>query len=142
MSSKKSSAAAAAAADADRHRLDKWLWSVRFYKTRSIAAQAITGGKVHLNGLRVKPAHELRCGDLVTVAIDGLVAEFSVLALPRQRGPATIARSQYVETPASATRRAFLSEQQRLAGLSRPKSETRPDKRERRELMKLQRDQR
>jgi ribosome-associated heat shock protein Hsp15 len=123
------------------HRLDKWLWSCRFYKTRSLATAAIAGGKVHLNAERVKPAHRVRIGDRLSLSLEGIVAEFHVLGLPRRRGPASEAQAHYRETPESARRRVVLREQQRLADLSRPRSEVRPDKRDRRRLMRLQRDQ-
>ena len=123
------------------HRLDKWLWHTRFYKTRSLATDAIAGGKVHLNGERVKPAHRIRGGDRISVSLQGIVAEFDVLAVPERRGPAAEARTHYRETPHSAERRERLREQMRLADQSRPRPAERPDKRERRKLMKLQRDQ-
>jgi ribosome-associated heat shock protein Hsp15 len=129
------------AEDSDSSRLDRWLWFARFYKTRSLATAAITGGKVHLNAERIKPAHVVRSGDRITLSLEGIVAEFEVLGIPQRRGPATEARSHYVETPASAARRAQLRDQQRLAQLSRPRPETRPDKRDRRRLMRLHRDQ-
>jgi ribosome-associated heat shock protein Hsp15 len=125
----------------DNHRLDKWLWHVRFYKTRSLATAAINGGKVHLNAERVKPAHHVRIGDHVSLSLQGIVAEFEVRGLPLRRGPPAVAQSCYLETPASAVRRANLREQQRLAQASRPRPDSRPDKRDRRRLMRLQRDQ-
>ncbi|MDP9088778.1 MAG: S4 domain-containing protein [Pseudomonadota bacterium] len=126
---------------ADRHRLDKWLWHVRLFKTRSLAAAAINGGKVHLNAERIKPAHGIRVGDRLTLSLQGVVAEFQVLGLPARRGPASEAIAHYLETAASAERRVKFKEQQRLANLSRPRSDTRPDKRERRRLMRLHRGQ-
>jgi ribosome-associated heat shock protein Hsp15 len=125
----------------DGDRLDKWLWHARFYKTRTLASAAITGGRVHLNAERVKPAHRVRVGDRLSLSLQGIVAEFAVLGLPQRRGPAAEAQSHYLETPASAARRAHLREQHRLAQLSRPRSDVRPDKRDRRRLMRLQRDQ-
>jgi ribosome-associated heat shock protein Hsp15 len=122
-------------------RLDKWLMYARFYKTRSLATAAIAGGKVHLNGERVKPAHLVRPGDRISVSLQGIVAEFDVLGLPSRRGPAAEAATHYAETTASAERRVRLREQQRLAEQSRPRPEGRPDKRDRRRLMRLQRDQ-
>jgi ribosome-associated heat shock protein Hsp15 len=127
--------------ETDNHRLDKWLWHVRFYKTRSLATAAINGGKAHLNADRVKPAHRVRVGDRVSLNLQGVVAEFEVLGLPLRRGPAPEAQSFFLETPASAERRAKLREQQRLAQVSRPRPDARPDKRDRRRLMRLQRDQ-
>ena len=125
-----------------RCRLDKWLWCARFYKTRSLAAQALAGGKAHLNGGRVKPAHVVRIGDVVSVVQNGVVAEFKVLGLPLRRGPAAEVAAHYVETDASRDRRERFREQHRMANLSRPRSEEKPDKRERRTLLKLQRGQR
>lgn len=125
--------------NADRHRIDKWLWCARFFKTRSLAAQAVSGGKVHVNGERVKPAHNVRVGDRISLNLQGVVAEFDVLGLPARRGPATEAKSHYAETPESAERGIRVREQQRLANLSRPRPDTRPDKRDRRRLVKFQR---
>jgi ribosome-associated heat shock protein Hsp15 len=125
----------------DSNRLDKWLLYARFYKTRALAAGAIAGGRVHLNGERVKAAHRVRALDRITVSLQGLVAEFVVRGLPRRRGPPAEAAQCYVETPASAARRASLREQHRLAQASRPRPDARPDKRDRRRLMRLQRDQ-
>ena len=126
----------------DHQRLDKWLWQARFYKTRSLATAAINGGKVHLNAERVKPAHRVRVGDFLSLSLQGIVAEFAVLGLPARRGPAAEAQACSAETPASAERRARLREQQRLAQVSKPRPDARPDKRDRRRLLRLQRDQR
>jgi ribosome-associated heat shock protein Hsp15 len=125
----------------DSHRLDKWLWHTRFFKTRSLATAAISGGKVHLNGERIKPAHRVRAGDHISLSLQGIVGEFAVLGLPVRRGPAAEAQSHYAETAGSAERRARFKEQQRLANISRPRPDTRPDKRERRQLAKLHRGQ-
>jgi ribosome-associated heat shock protein Hsp15 len=125
----------------ENSRLDKWLWHARFYKTRSLATAAINGGKVRLNAERVKPAHPVRIGDHLSLSLQGVVAEFEVLGLPARRGPSAEALSHYRETAASAERRAKLSEQQRLAHITRPRPDARPDKRERRRLMRLHRDQ-
>ncbi|MFI4891152.1 MAG: RNA-binding S4 domain-containing protein [Steroidobacterales bacterium] len=124
------------------HRLDKWLWFARFYKTRSLASQAVDGGKVHLNGERTKPAHRVRPGDRISISLQGIVGEFDIVGLPARRGPAAEAQAQYVETPASAERRVRLREQHRLADRSLPRPRSRPDKRDRRRLMRVQRDQR
>ncbi len=124
---------------AERHRVDKWLWCARFFKTRSVAAQAVSGGKVHINGDRVKPAHVVRIGDRISLMVNGALAEFDVLGLPARRGPAPEAQTAYSETPVSVERRAKVREAQRLADLSRPRPEGRPDKRDRRRLVKFQR---
>ena len=122
-------------------RIDKWLWHARFFKTRSLATQAVTGGRVHLNGERVKPAHAVKPGDTLRLSQQGAIADFEIKGLPARRGPATEAQTYYAETAESAERRAKLREQHRLADASRPRPDSRPDKRERRQLMKLQRDQ-
>jgi len=94
-----------------------------------------------LNAERVKPARRVRIGDRLSLSLQGIVAEFEVLGLPERRGPAAEAIAHYLETAASAQRRVKLREQQRLANISRPRPESRPDKRERRRLMRLHRDQ-
>ena len=124
----------------DSHRLDKWLWYCRFYKTRQLAIAAVNGGKAHLNAERVKPSHRVRIGDRLVLSLQGVGAEFEILGLPKRRGPPSEAQSQFRETPASALRRAEWRAQQRLAQLSRPRPPGRPDKRDRRRLMRLQRE--
>ena len=128
--------------DADtRHRLDKWLWCARFFKTRGLATTAVTGGRIKVNGERVKPAHDLRVGDRLTLSLNDEPMEIDVLDFPARRGPASEARACYAETPESLRRREVLREQRRLAALTRPKPDTKPDKRERRQMEKFWRDQ-
>jgi ribosome-associated heat shock protein Hsp15 len=125
----------------DRHRIDKWLWHVRLFKTRSLAAEAVNGGKVKLDGARVKPAHTVRSGQMLTVTLDGGEKELQVLSLPRRRGPASVAQACYAETAASVERSLRYREQRRLAALARPQPDHRPDKRERRQMERLRRRQ-
>lgn len=124
-----------------RLRLDKWLWHVRFFKSRSLASEAVAGGRVKLDGERVKPAHEVRVGQTVSITLEQRNIEVQVLALPARRGPATVAQASYAETAASAQRSALQREQRRLAALLRPQPDHRPDKRERRQLDRLRRNQ-
>jgi ribosome-associated heat shock protein Hsp15 len=118
-------------------RIDRWLWCTRQFKSRTLAAEAVAGGKVHLNGQRVKPAHVLRVGDQVAITRPGFVFECEVLALPRQRGSAPIAQACYAETEGSRVARERYAQQARLASAALPRSLERPDKHGRRELRRL-----
>lgn len=122
----------------DPQRLDKWLWCARFYRSRSQAADAVAGGRVHLNGQRVKPAHKVCPGDLLALSLGSREIEVAVLGLLSRRGPATEARLAYEETPDSRARGERLAEQRRLAALA-PRPLGRPDKHDRRELRRLHR---
>jgi ribosome-associated heat shock protein Hsp15 len=122
-------------------RLDQWLWYVRFYKSRSQATTAVAGGRVHLNGARVKPAHPVRAGDRIEASVGLRQVEVVVLALPSRRGPAPEARRCFEETAASVARGAQQVEQRRMAGFAGPMSAGRPDKRDRRRLAALARRQ-
>jgi ribosome-associated heat shock protein Hsp15 len=125
----------------ERNRIDKWLWHARFFKTRSLAAAAVNGGKVKLDGERVKAAREVRIGQLVNVTVGDHAIEVQVLGLPARRGPASEAQAAYAETAASTERNARYREQRRLAALARPQPDHRPDKRERRQMEKWRREQ-
>ena len=131
--------AAGGAGAAQRLRLDRWLWCARFYKSRSLAAAAVAGGHVHLNGVRVKPAHAVRVGDALTVTLGGHDRELEVAGIPARRGPATEARLLYRESDASRARGERHAEAQRLAALTTPRPDGRPDKKERRALLELAR---
>ena len=103
-----------------------------------LAAEAVAGGKVHVNGQRVKPAHNLRAGDQVTISRSGYAFECEVLKLPERRGAAPIAQSCYAETDAARAAREKFAEQSRLvAAFAQPRSLERPDKHGRRELRRL-----
>jgi ribosome-associated heat shock protein Hsp15 len=117
-----------------RVRLDKWLWAARFYKTRSLAAQAVDAGQARLNGERVKPAHAPRAGDLIAVRKAGLVWTVEVLALSDRRGGAPEAALRYRETEASAAARAEALLQRQAANAASPQLPGRPTKRQRRKL--------
>ena len=118
-----------------RLRLDKWLWSARFYKTRSLAADAIGKGRVQVNGNTAKASRELRPGDSVVLQLDSLARTITVLALSAQRGPATVAQQLYQETQESITARLQAAEQRRLAPEpAHTLTDGRPTKRDRREL--------
>jgi len=121
---------------AEGMRLDKWLWAARLYKTRSLAREAVAGGKVHLNGRRVKPAHTLRPGDRLEVSRGSWTLELVVRALAGQRRPAPEAARLYEETEASRRAREEAAARRRLEAAA-PRPAGRPDKRQRRELRRL-----
>jgi ribosome-associated heat shock protein Hsp15 len=118
-------------------RIDCWLWCTRHFKSRTLAADAVSGGKVHLNGQRVKPAHVLRVGDRVAITRPGYAFECEVLKLPKARGAAPVAQACYAETDTSRAAREKYGESARLAAAFAPRSLERPDKHGRRELRRL-----
>ncbi|WP_019518893.1 RNA-binding S4 domain-containing protein [Faucicola boevrei] len=120
-------------------RLDKWLWASRFYRTRTLAKQAIEAGRVHFGGHRVKVSKEVAVGDELTIR-QGSVTNYTqktvkVLALSEVRGNATVASTLYTETDESIAQRAYFNEQKKLANLARP--DHKPNKKQRRQLDKL-----
>jgi ribosome-associated heat shock protein Hsp15 len=121
-------------------RIDKWLWAARFFKTRSLATAAITGGKVHLNGERTKAGKILRVGDTLTISRGQLTYTLVVIALAEQRGPATKARELYEETTESIRERERMIAFLKATALpdNRPQgARGRPSKRDRREMDRL-----
>jgi ribosome-associated heat shock protein Hsp15 len=120
----------------EKLRIDKWLWAARFFKTRSLAADAVECGKVLVNGARVKPAKLLAPGDTLTVRLGPFQHLIAVLALSSKRGPATEAQKLYQETEQSRLQREALA----LELKSQPEPvahEGRPTKRDRREIEKF-----
>jgi ribosome-associated heat shock protein Hsp15 len=121
--------------DSDHVRLDKWLWAARFYKTRSLATEAIAGGKVEVNGDRAKPAKAIKPGDEVRVRLGAYEHILIVRALADRRGPASVAQTLYEETDASRTERDRLAAQHKLAPPTFVYEEKgRPTKKDRRDL--------
>jgi ribosome-associated heat shock protein Hsp15 len=114
-------------------RLDIWLWAARFYKTRSLAAAAAAAGQVQLNEQRVKPAHAVRVGDVVTVRRDALVWQAVVTGVAARRGSATDAAKLYREPDAARTAREAEIARRRTDAAA-PRFSGRPTKRERRRL--------
>jgi ribosome-associated heat shock protein Hsp15 len=115
-------------------RIDKWLWGARFFKTRGVAQDAVEGGHVQVNGGRVKASRLVKVGDRLSITRAQERFEVDVLSLPERRGPAAEARRHFRETPESEAARAHVRELNRLSG---PVSQGRPDKRERRDLMRV-----
>ncbi|HWH15522.1 MAG TPA: RNA-binding S4 domain-containing protein, partial [Miltoncostaeaceae bacterium] len=115
-----------------RVRLDRWLWAARFFKTRSLAAEAVQGGRVDVNGTRAKPSKELRVGDRVDLTIGSVAWTVDVRGLSDRRGPAPEAQRLYEETDESRERRERHAAQRRLAPAPGADLGARPTKRDRR----------
>lgn len=125
-----------------RVRLDKWLWAARFYKTRSLAAEAIAGGKVQVNGERVKRARPLLVGDDVRVRLGPYEHQVVVRELSERRGPAAIAARLYEERPESRAAREAMALQLKSLHAAFVPQRGRPTKKDRREIEKLKRRER
>ena len=121
-------------------RIDKWLWAARFFKTRSLAREAISGGKIHLNGYRVKPGRALKPGDSLRVQRGEEEYVIEVVELSTRRGPATIAQTLYQETEESLNQREKIATQRKLEREQNATRERRPDKRQRRRLVRFKQD--
>ena len=120
--------------DAARVRFDKWLWAARFYRTRSLAAQAIEAGHARIDGERAKPAHAVQRGMRISVRRQDLGWQVEVLEAQDRRGSATIAASMYRELPESVTEREQKLAARKAANLNAPRTPGRPTKRDRRRL--------
>jgi ribosome-associated heat shock protein Hsp15 len=114
-------------------RIDKWLWCARFYKTRGVAQEAVEGGHVQVNGERVKASRHVKVGDRLRIIRERERFEVEVTGIPARRGPAPEARSHFVETAESEAARATAREFDRLTATV---NSGRPDKRERRNLLR------
>lgn len=123
--------------DEQRIRIDKWLWAARFFKTRALACDAVEGGKVHVNGERVKPSRQVRCGDELRIQKGPYAFVIEVLGLAMQRGPAERARQLYHEHESSVAERQRLQDEHRLLAGGDYPSPGRPDKHGRRQLQRL-----
>jgi ribosome-associated heat shock protein Hsp15 len=118
----------------ERTRIDKWLWAARFFKTRSLASEAVDAGKVQINDLRVKPSREVKTGDVLHISIGQAQWIVVVHGLADKRGPASVAQQLYEETAVSRAAREAQREQARLAVEPGAAIRGRPTKRDRRRL--------
>jgi len=121
----------------EKVRIDKWLWAARFFKTRSLATEAVDGGKVDVNGARVKPAKLVGPGDEVRVRVGPQLFVVKITDTAERRGSAAVAQGLYEETADSAAARAKASEQHRLAASAFDFDDGRPNKKDRRDLKKF-----
>jgi ribosome-associated heat shock protein Hsp15 len=120
-----------------RLRLDKWLWAARFFKTRALAAEAVEGGKIQVNGDRPKRARPLQVGDEIRVRLGPYEHTITVRALSARRGPASEAAGLYEETAASRTAREALAIQLKSLNAAFGPDKGRPTKKDRREIERL-----
>ena len=118
-------------------RLDKWLWAARFFKTRSVAREAVSGGKVHLNGNRAKPGRSLNIGDELRIQRGEEEYVITISELSIRRGPATVARTLYEESEENRIKREKLAEERKLEHQNHLNRERRPDKRQRRRIVRF-----
>jgi ribosome-associated heat shock protein Hsp15 len=116
-------------------RIDKWLWAARFFKTRALAAQAVKGGKVEVNGQRAKPAKTVRINDELRIRRDPYEYIVTVLGLTPKRGPASQAAALYQELAESIQRREALSSEFKAQAAAGPQFTSRPSKRDRRRIV-------
>lgn len=121
----------------DRMRLDKWLWAARFFKTRSLAIQAIDAGRVKVNGERAKPAREIKPGDRLQLRVGDAEWTLSVVGLSMQRGPAPVAQALYEEDAESIARRQQQVAERKLAANPAAEIKGRPTKRDRRMIRRF-----
>jgi ribosome-associated heat shock protein Hsp15 len=122
-------------------RIDKWLWAARFFKTRSLAQQAVAAGRVKLNGDRIKPAHAVKPGDGLVIRIGEIDWDVAVKGLPVRRGPAEEARQCYEESAAGLAERQRRQDQRRWGTEPSLQLKGRPTKRDRRQMEKFSRDE-
>jgi len=121
-------------------RIDKWLWAARFYKTRALAAKACELGRVTFHNQPVKPAREVRVGELLQIRTEGGEYVVEVLQLSEVRGPATVAHTLYRETDESREARAKVAEERKALKNYMPAPEGRPSKRDRRRIVQFRSD--
>lgn len=121
-------------------RLDRWLWAARFFKTRSLAAAAVAGGKVQVNGVRAKASKPVRIGDRVRVRVGPYEHHGTVVGLAERRGPPSSVIALWEETSESQSARTRLAQQHRLAPATRYEGKGRPTKKDRRRIERLRGD--
>jgi len=118
-------------------RIDKWLWAARFFKTRAMAVRACELGRIQSHNLALKPAREVRVGELLKIRTEGGEFEVEVLEVGEVRGPASVAQKLYRETDSSRQQRAKVAEERRALKAFMPAPEGRPSKRDRRRIIQF-----
>ncbi len=123
----------------EQQRLDKWLWAARFFKTRKLAAEAVTGGKVHVNRGRVKASRNIKIGDQLHITIGQFEFHISIEDLNKYRRSASEAKMLYQETIESLEKRQALAQQLKILHANTPYTDKRPSKKERRQIVRFKR---
>ena len=125
----------------DNIRIDKWLWTSRFFKTRALATEAVNGGKAHLNGQRVKAGRMVKVGDMLSIQKNTDSYEITILAINKTRRPAKEACLTYEESEQSRLKREKEQGMKKLVSATRPVPQRKPDKREREQLRRFKQEQ-
>ena len=118
----------------DDTRIDKWLWAARFFKTRSQATDAVTGGKVEINDESAKPSKSVKVGDRIRLRLGPVEYRLTVTGIAERRGSAAVAQTLYAESPESIAERERVAAQRRFAAAPAYEEKGRPSKKDRREL--------
>jgi len=134
---KKFNESATTESGAERLRIDKWLWAARFFKTRSLAADAVEGGKAHLHGVRVKPAKNVSIGDTLEIRVGPFQFLVVVCGLSPRRGPASEAAKLYQESGESRAAREAMAAQLKAEAVHGDARQSRPTKRDRRHIVRF-----
>src|SRR4051812_7340089 len=124
----------------DETRIDKWLWAARFFKTRSLATEAVAGGKVEVNGDTAKPAKTVKIGDRIRLRLGPLEYRLSVTGIGERRGSAAVAQTLYEESADSLAERQRIAAERRFSSAPSYEEKGRPSKKDRRELERWRRD--
>ena len=125
----------------DNIRIDKWLWTSRFFKTRALATEAVNGGKAHLNGQRVKAGRMVKVGDVLSIQKNTDAYEVTILAINKTRRPAKEACLSYEESEQSRLKREKEQGMKKMVSATRPMPQRKPDKREREQLRRFKQEQ-
>jgi len=121
----------------DLVRIDKWLWAARFYKTRNMASNAVDGGRVHVNGQRVKPSYRIKVDDQLLITRVDVRQEIRVCEISDKRRSASEAQQLYKESEDSITQREMSAEQRKILNQGMPRSYKKPNKHERQKIRKM-----